>query len=472
MNPNRRNIEAVLKNHLRSAPREAMESDAARVLNRLRGQEPSSVYIGELVPMRSRWQRFAIPAAAVALLVVGLLIVLDRQSSIAVIENHDGTHRRIAAGAVVRAEGGTANLSLKDGSAVEMRTNSELSLQPESDGTAIRLNEGSSIIVHAAKQGAGHLYVKTKDATVSVVGTIFVVGAEKEGTRVAVIEGEVSVKQEGGSTKLRPGGLTLTSPFLLPREFQEEFAWSAHATEYVAMLQQAAVPLKFDVASIRPAPYNGGMAGIVPTNKTMNVYHQPVREMILYAYDMERFQLSGGPDWVYNGMMSGPDVYNVVAKADTDSVPTVFQFRQMMQELLVDRFKLVVRHTTKEVPSYDLVVGPKGSKMKEGSPDLEISAANWISGRLASTYEANRVPISSLLLVLKTATGQPVVDKTGLTGTYAFTLHYAELNADPNATAAPSIFTAVQDQLGLKLEPVKRQFDALVIEHVERPTEN
>ena len=118
----------------------------------------------------------------------------------------------IHAGEVVRTNGTTgAVVVLDDGSRVEMRSQSELRMERADDGVRIRLDTGG-IIVNAAKQRAGHLYVQTKDMTVSVVGTVFLVNADEQGSRVAVIEGEVRVQQQGSTEKtLRPGEQAATN---------------------------------------------------------------------------------------------------------------------------------------------------------------------------------------------------------------------------------------------------------------------
>jgi uncharacterized protein (TIGR03435 family) len=118
-----------------------------------------------------------------------------------------------------------------------MRSQSELSLERADDGIRIRLRSGS-IIVNAAKQRTGHLYVQTKDMTVSVVGTIFLVNAENEGSSVAVIEGEVRVRETKGTieTKLRPGEQVSSNPALLTRPVKEEIAWSRNAEAHLAIL--------------------------------------------------------------------------------------------------------------------------------------------------------------------------------------------------------------------------------------------
>src|SRR6185436_15683222 len=110
----------------------------------------------------------------------------------------------------------------------------EFSVERANDGLLIHLRKGS-LIVNAVKQGSGHLYVKTKDVTVSVVGTVFLVNAEEEGSRVAVIEGEVRVEQ-GGTTKNLVSGEQLSSnPTMKPLPVKTELSWSQNSGVHVAL---------------------------------------------------------------------------------------------------------------------------------------------------------------------------------------------------------------------------------------------
>ena len=139
--------------------------------------------------------------------------------------------------------GAGAVLKLADGSGIEMRSNSALRLDQANDGVQIHLNAGS-VIVNAARQRTGHLYVKTRDMTVSVVGTVFLVNAEEEGSRVAVIEGEVRVQQGEIETKLRPGQQVTTNPAMEAQLVSQEISWSPNAKAHIALLlqNQAAIP--------------------------------------------------------------------------------------------------------------------------------------------------------------------------------------------------------------------------------------
>ena len=163
----------------------------------------------------------------------------------------------IEAGSVIRSNSAVGLvLALEDGSQVEVHAQSELKLESAADGIRVRLNEGS-ILVTAAKQGAGHLYVQTRDAMVSVVGTVFLVNAEQAGTTVAVVEGEVHVQQGTELKKLHPGEQFATNPASHLKPIAEQISWSRSATEYVALLQQApgiAPPTTQPVAAPQTGP--------------------------------------------------------------------------------------------------------------------------------------------------------------------------------------------------------------------------
>ena len=116
---------------------------------------------------------------------------------------------------------------------MEMRAHSEMTVGRASDGIQIDLKNGD-IIVTAAEQHDGHLYVQTKDMTVAVVGTVFFVNAGQDGSRVGVIEGEVRVREGRRETRLRPGEQVATSPTVVTRPLTEEINWSKNATAHRA----------------------------------------------------------------------------------------------------------------------------------------------------------------------------------------------------------------------------------------------
>ncbi|HEY6466535.1 MAG TPA: TIGR03435 family protein, partial [Candidatus Acidoferrales bacterium] len=233
-----------------------------------------------------------------------------------------------------------------------------------------------------------------------------------------------------------------------------------------------------------------------------HVSNLTTKMLIATAYSVKDFQISGGPAWISS------ERWDIDAKVD-DSLASQLQKlpRQqqqaqtalMLRSLLVDRFKLQVTRSTKEGAVLALVVAKGGPKLKEVPPPdpaastappspppasgpLPMPPPGMAMGQSINGVDissANAVPIANLVNALSLRFGQPVVDQTGLKGTYQYTLRFSEsslaaanqLPADSNPDA-PSIFTALQDQLGLKLEPTKGPIDMITIDHIEEPTPN
>jgi len=248
-----------------------------------------------------------------------------------------------------------------------------------------------------------------------------------------------------------------------------------------ASAQSKAEPLTFEVASVKPGdpdvrPRGGGPV----SGGGLRIVCMPLKWIIMFAYDMNEFQVSGGPAWIES------QGFDIVAKApgaaaSETRLPTAEEHRQArlrLQALLAERFQLVVRRETKDTQVYALLIAKNGFKMKASAGEsrgLRQSESGEMTGI------ATRMEI--LTKVLSRVIGHPVLDKTGLTGSYDFTLKFApELTGGglekPGSgvgtldMAAPSIFTALQEQLGLKLESQKAPAEFIVIERVARPTPN
>ena len=258
------------------------------------------------------------------------------------------------------------------------------------------------------------------------------------------------------------------------------------------------VGLKFDVVSVKldrsgvdhasmQSPENGD--GITIENLSLEW-------IIDNAYNYERPELvSGLPDWAKT------DKYDVAAKvgeADVDAFRklTQEQRRTMLQAVLAEAFKLKVHFEPREVPIFALVVGKYGPKMREAKPgDTYSGGLKFPNGAAAGgdillpngpgQFVGQGVSMQSLALMLtRIQLGREVVDRTGLTGRYDFTLRFAPTEAmrpvingvmqgaPADQSGDPEIFTAVQEQLGLRLEPAKGSVEGLVIDHVERPAAN
>jgi uncharacterized protein (TIGR03435 family) len=248
--------------------------------------------------------------------------------------------------------------------------------------------------------------------------------------------------------------------------------------------QNTTKPLTFDVISVRPNHSGSADAwmrmnpdGFTATNIELHV-------LLLQAFQLqEDQQLVGEPKWT-NG-----DRWDIDARIAAEEMATLgelnyHQRMQMFQEILTERFGLKLHHETREVPVYALVVAKGGPKMTVSK--LGPNDTNGIQGdpgilNSARGKETGRGTMMEFLAEdLSDALGRKVVDKTGLTGRYDFTLTWTPDDsaaatggsAASGATQGPSLFTAVQEQLGLKLEPVKAPVDVVVIDHLEKPAEN
>lgn len=263
--------------------------------------------------------------------------------------------------------------------------------------------------------------------------------------------------------------------------------------------QPAGAPLTFEVASIKPgAPAGSGRipmgiqfqrgGGLRTTNVTL-------RMLLTFAYEVQDFQITGGPSWL------GSDLYDIQARsegsADATGAPDetqnmtegqrkvfVDQMRERLRSLLAERFQVVVHRETKEQPVYALVAGKGGPKLQE-SHETGSNRGRMRLGR--GELEGTAIQLQFLAQSLSNQLRRPVLDKTGLTGNYDFKLTWTPDAAQgfggppvpPGADAppapdpnGPTIFTAVQEQLGLRLESQKGPVDVIVIDRAERPTEN
>src|SRR5262245_23234422 len=292
MNHRKEDLDKIVDKHLGlfgSPPPQDVAGSRERILDRLRSRAANGTRPAVVHSTNWKWRLSAAAAAAAATLVLFAVLTqwhANRNAVYAVVDDAGGgiyrveggealrSGERIEANETIRTNGGVgAVLKLADGSSIEMRSKSELFLEHAVDGVRIRLSHGS-VIVNAATQRTGHLYVRTQDMTVSVVGTVFLVNAEEEGSRVAVLEGEVRVKQGETETSLRPGEQVKTNPNMESIPLKEELTWSRQAKVHVAMLEQtstsaAAQPPKedkvaFELEKIRPTglpPGNVGRGG-------------------------------------------------------------------------------------------------------------------------------------------------------------------------------------------------------------------
>jgi uncharacterized protein (TIGR03435 family) len=280
--------------------------------------------------------------------------------------------------------------------------------------------------------------------------------------------------------------------------------------------------LVFEVASVRPGSPNpdyppgifstkGGPG--TPDPGQINYTGVPMRELLRQAYGFNQMYQLSAPAWMEN------TTFDIVAKVPAGA--TRDEFNVMLQNLLAERFDLVAHHETRELPGYEMVIAKGGPKIKESSdaaaepptrsptgepPRLKMEKDRDGLPQLApgsntmamfpipngNRYSARQQPLSALARLLTNPLGKPVVDKTGLTGKYDFNLTFVRdertsanmvRNPGPSTAATnpadavnngpPDLFTAMQEQLGLRLDQKKIPVDVLVVDRAEKtPKEN
>jgi uncharacterized protein (TIGR03435 family) len=270
-----------------------------------------------------------------------------------------------------------------------------------------------------------------------------------------------------------------------------------------AQVGATAPTLKFEVATVKPNDSLGGGAYVQAIPGRLVMTNFSLRTLILFAYGVQGYQILGEPSW------TASDNYDIQAKAEGN--PSVNQMEgPMLQALLEDRFKLMVHHETRQMPVFELTVAKGGVKLqptREGSctpyapgsppPPAAAPGARTIfcgyprSGvdGLNRTLEGAGVSMKALASNLsRLELHKSVIDRTGLTGTFDVHLKWAvdaptgpaagpgvsdnPAVAAPDNSTGPSIYSALQDQMGLKLSSTRGPVEVLVIDHIEKPSGN
>jgi uncharacterized protein (TIGR03435 family) len=234
----------------------------------------------------------------------------------------------------------------------------------------------------------------------------------------------------------------------------------------------AALP-SFEVASIQPhvADDRTGMRAAIDANdpRRWTARNETARDLICEAYDLRNFQVVGGPVWMYTEHFDISATVDDAAAAQLQKLSRQEQNQQMdlrLRSLLVDRFKLQMTRETKDEPAFALVIAKGGPKLLETSGHVPTSSTHVENGLIVASYTG--AEMSNLAASLSNRLGRPVLDQTGLTWKYDIALQYAA-GADSGGN---SIFEALQDQLGLKLEPTRAPTEIITIEHIEEPSPN
>jgi uncharacterized protein (TIGR03435 family) len=225
----------------------------------------------------------------------------------------------------------------------------------------------------------------------------------------------------------------------------------------------------WEVATVRPNASGATNNRIHISGRHVTLENETVARMMLIGYGVQKDQVAGLPDWAKT---TGWDIDGVTNVA---GVPDLRQFQTMVRNIIEERFGLVLHHEQRVMEVFALRVakgGPKLSAATGGADAFPDRVDRRSAGELASTFK--NTSMHDFVLMALGAMDRPVVDETGLTGKYDFQLTWNDDDsiAPADGSGAPGLFTAVQEQLGLKLEPTKAPADVLVVDKVEKPGAN
>jgi uncharacterized protein (TIGR03435 family) len=233
----------------------------------------------------------------------------------------------------------------------------------------------------------------------------------------------------------------------------------------------------FEVATIKPSKPETQGKGIAVRGRGFSTINTSVSDLITFAYGLHARQITGGPAWIES------DKYDLTAKPDGEGQPNDKQWKAMLQKLLADRFQLSFHRDKKDLSVFAIVIGKNGPKLTKSAGDPNGLPSLFFRG--LGVLPVRNATMADFAGVMQTAVlDRPVVDQTGLVGRFDFELkwtpdetQFAGLGIRPQApsddpAAPPDLFTAMQEQLGLKLQPTKAPVEVLVIDRVEKPSEN
>jgi uncharacterized protein (TIGR03435 family) len=232
--------------------------------------------------------------------------------------------------------------------------------------------------------------------------------------------------------------------------------------------------LKWDVISVKPTSTDSCRvenSGVRFLPNGLSATCVPTIFVVEFAYHlMDPSRIIGLPKWA-----TGPQTYAIEARVSAQDTEAFSKLRRdqksdMMQSVFAERFGMKAHMETREMPAYSLIIAKSGSKLK--TPSTDTTGNSQFGGSTGEVKWVNS-QLTDLKFLLAKETGRPVVDHTGLTGRYDFTLEYTPAaRAGVDNSGRPAIFTALEEQLGLKLVPTKQSVEVLVVDSLEQPTQN
>lgn len=225
----------------------------------------------------------------------------------------------------------------------------------------------------------------------------------------------------------------------------------------------------WDVVTVKPSSPSDQGDSIHTDGRRVTIERYTVQGMLLFGYGVQKSQVAGVPEWATT------ERFDIDGLATAEGKPNVKQIRRMMQKILNERFGMKLHHEQRVLPVYALTLAKGGSKLVADTKYATglVEQRNWeTNGQQTLQYKNTSMP--ELAQTLMFNVDRPVVDQTGLTGRFDVELKWTvdESKAATDINAAPGLFTAIQEQLGLRLEPTKAPADVLVVDSVERPSAN
>jgi uncharacterized protein (TIGR03435 family) len=228
---------------------------------------------------------------------------------------------------------------------------------------------------------------------------------------------------------------------------------------------------RFQVATIKPSRSNESRTMQVQGNRFATTGTSLI-DLLKYAYALQEQEIVGGPKWLKT------QKFNLVGDPETQTRPSSDEFKKMVQNLLADRFHLTAHRETRDLSVFEIVPAKGGPKLSRSTrPPDGIPAVGYAPGQLSA---ANATMADFATFLQRFVTDRPVIDGTGITGKYDLTLRWTPDDAQTEGSrqggdtnnSYPGLFTAIQEQLGLKLQEEKRPAQVFVIDRVDMPSEN
>jgi len=240
------------------------------------------------------------------------------------------------------------------------------------------------------------------------------------------------------------------------------------ATAKPHMMAKDADP-DWEVVTVKPSDPDEQVQDVRTLGRHMLIHRQTVEAMLMMGYGLEKNQILGAPEWVKR------ESFDADGLADVEGQPSVQQLQSLVRKLLAERFGLKAHKEQREMAVFALTVVKNGPRLPPARGDRYAGGQQMARGGEGyRTLAFKDTSMQDFAVMLLDYLDRPVVDQTGLKGSYDFTLKYTydESRAPADGSAPPSLFTAIQEQLGLKLVPVKAPADVLVIDKVDRPSAN